>query len=67
MSDTFYGIEIELLCFKLCPVLFRQSFSKLSSDCSSEWKNESPKQVFYEQKMHHKVFESLCRSDGGFP
>ena len=21
-SDTFYGIEIELLVFKLCPVLF---------------------------------------------
>ena len=42
LSDTFYGIEIELLVFKLCPVLFGQSFSKLSSGCSFERKNESP-------------------------
>ena len=41
-SDTFYRIEIELLVFKLCPVLFGKSFSKLSSGCSSEWENESP-------------------------
>ena len=38
LSDTFYRIEIELLVFKLCPVLIGQSFSKLSSGCSSEWK-----------------------------
>ena len=31
-----------LLVFKLCPVLFGQSFSKLSSGCPSEWKSESP-------------------------
>ena len=42
LSDTFHRIEIELLVFKLCQVLFEQSFPKLSSDCSSEWKNELP-------------------------
>ena len=46
LPDTFYRIEIELLVFKLCPVLFRWSFSKLSSGCSSEGKRESP-QVIY--------------------
>ena len=38
----FYRIEIELLVLKLCPVLFRWSFSKLRTGCSSEWKSESP-------------------------
>ena len=32
LSDTFYRIEIELLVFKLCPVLFWVFISKLSSD-----------------------------------
>ena len=32
----FYRIEIELLVFKLSPVLFRQSFFKLSSAHQSE-------------------------------
>ena len=36
LSGTFYRIEIELLVFKLCPVLFGKSFSKLSFGCSSE-------------------------------
>ena len=42
LSDTFYRIETELLVLKLYPVLSGQSFSKLSSGCSSLWKNESP-------------------------
>ena len=42
LSDTFNRIEIELLVFKLCPVLFGWSFSKSSPGCSSEWKSESP-------------------------
>ena len=42
LSDTFDRIEIELLIFKLCPGFFGQSFSKLSSGCSSVWKSESP-------------------------
>ena len=36
-----YRIEIELLLFKFCPALFGQSFSKLSSGCSSEQKSKS--------------------------
>ena len=42
LSDTFYRIEIELLGFILCPVLFGKSFSKLSSGSSFEWESESP-------------------------
>ena len=30
LSDTFYRIEIELLVFRLCPVLFRWSFLRTS-------------------------------------
>ena len=43
LSDTFYRTEIELLVFKLCP-FFWVVISKLSSGCSSEWKNKSPKE-----------------------
>ena len=32
LSDTFYRIKIELLVFKLCPILFGWSFSKLTSE-----------------------------------
>ena len=46
-SNTFYKIEIELLVFKLCPVLFGLSFSNLSSGCSSEWKMNHLK-LYYE-------------------
>ena len=42
LSDTFNRIEIELLVFKLCPGLFGDTFSKLSSGYSSLWKSESP-------------------------
>ena len=38
LLDTFYIIEIQLLVFKLYPVIS----SKLRSGCSSEWKSESP-------------------------
>ena len=45
LSLTIISVCSEI-CFKLYSVLLGQSFSKLSSGCSSEWKNESPLKVF---------------------
>ena len=41
-QTLFTELKSSHLVFKLCPVLFGYSFSKLSSGCSSERKSESP-------------------------
>ena len=77
LSDTFYRIEIELLVFKLCPVLVRWSFSKLSSGCSPKWKNESlveqwrlwvripPGSLNFSMVHYQCQFSSLCWPNNG--
>ena len=62
-SNTFYKIEIELLVFKLCPVLFGLSFSNLSSGCSSEWKMNHLKLYYKSACAYCLQINQLCETE----